>query len=240
MTKHTSDFYTQQRLQDEAVRLAAQKEAKRHEDAYQYCLGTPSRPSTKSNIWRIIAKNAAAALLLLGVNVHYSNACAEKEQTVRTSQNATMDSALQLKYFSMFAALVIFLWSIASVRKRGQKFDTVDMMLDMERLGKKFNMSTATVQELVKVAPDIIQKMSGMNRAFFKMLMSNQIDIQNDKAMQTMAEQIIIGHLKMNPNDAGVVINAFEQAGRQMPKNVVVAIANADRVEHVAQRVRVR
>lgn len=103
---------------------------------------------------------------------------------------------------NVFLALCTLLFSIWFVRVANVDHNTVDMMMELNKFGKKYNLNTAQVRKLVALAPSIIKNMSSDNRVYFDMLMAGDIRIENQKTFMDMAVNIIAGHLQTHPEDA--------------------------------------
>lgn len=87
----------------------------------------------------------------------------------------------------------------------------VDMMANLKELGKKYNLNSKQVAEIVKKVPDIISKMSAEERVYFDMLMNDNISIKNKETFRDMAVAIMQGYLQKHPEDFALVLNKFDE-----------------------------
>ena len=119
----------------------------------------------------------------------------------------------------MLCSLII---SIRAARRVNDKCDTVDMMLDLEKFGKQYNLNKTKVKRLVSNAESVIKKMSASERVYFDMLMNGDINIKDQETMKNMAAHIIIGHLRSHPEDAEKILSVFDE--RTIPESVLAKI----------------
>ncbi len=116
------------------------------------------------------------------------------------------------------------------VKKIKRNRATVDMMLDLEQLGKKYNLNSRQVKRLVAASNDIIQKISADNPFYFDMLINGDMAIKNPETYKKMASEVILGHLQSHPSDAQRVLDIFNE--RSIPENVLEKI-KAHQITHV-------
>ena len=133
-------------------------------------------------------------------------------------------------YINM-AALLIAIYAMigeyASRKKRRKEHDnnlkidteTVDMMYDLKKLGKQYNLNTAQVEKLVKLAPAVISHMSKDESVYFNMLINGDIEIANNKTFYEMAHAIMRGHLQKHPEDIKTIMDVF--AMESIPKDLL-------------------
>lgn len=113
---------------------------------------------------------------------------------------------------NVFLSVCCILINTSITKGLNADFDAVDMMLDLEKLQKQYNLNTKQVYRLIFTAKNVIKKMSIDNPVYFNMLMQGDINITNQNAFKNMAVAIICGHLQSYPKDANRVLNAFEEA----------------------------
>ena len=100
---------------------------------------------------------------------------------------------------------------------------TVKMMLELEKIGKEYNLDTKEVRRLVNVCKDIIKRMSADKRVYFDMLMSGDISVKDNATFQSMAVSVMSGHLQSHPEDLQMVLDVFDE--RSMPSEIKKAMA---------------
>lgn len=103
----------------------------------------------------------------------------------------------------------------------------VDMMLDLQKLGKEYNLNTEQVQKLVSLTPQIISDMSRDERVYFDMLMNGDIEIAENKTFLGMATAIMDGHLKKHPEDMQRVLEVFDE--KSIPESLIQKYASKTR-----------
>ncbi|MCQ2562670.1 MAG: cell envelope integrity protein TolA [Alphaproteobacteria bacterium] len=113
-------------------------------------------------------------------------------------------------------------FSVYAIRHENDKYDTVDMMLELKKIGKQYNLSDRKIKKLWPVASNIIQKMSSDSRVYFDMLMNGDINIKDQEMFKKFAISIIQGHLESNPEDAQQVLGVFDE--RSIPNNLLQTI----------------
>ncbi|MBO7509255.1 MAG: hypothetical protein J6T57_03200 [Alphaproteobacteria bacterium] len=88
---------------------------------------------------------------------------------------------------------------------------TVDMMLNLEKFGAKYNLNKRQVKKLVKELDFIISHLATEKRIYFDMLMNGEINIKDNKTFMDMAVAIMMGHLESHPEDAQLILDTFEE-----------------------------
>lgn len=88
---------------------------------------------------------------------------------------------------------------------------TVDMMVDLEKFGKIYNLNTRQVKQLVKKSSNIIAKMSKENHVYFDMIINGKIDINKDKTFVDMAVAILDGYLRAHPEEEAGILSVFAE-----------------------------
>ena len=104
---------------------------------------------------------------------------------------------------------------------------TVKMMLELEKIGKEYNLDTEEVRRLVNVCKDIIKRMSADKRVYFDMLMSGDISVKDNATFQSMAVSVMSGHLQSHPEDLQMVLDVFDE--RSMPSEIKAMAAAKER-----------
>ena len=99
---------------------------------------------------------------------------------------------------------------------------TVKMMLELEKIGKEYNLDTEEVRRLVNVCKDIIKRMSADKRVYFDMLMSGDISVKDNATFQSMAVSVMSGHLQSHPEDLQMVLDVFDE--RSIPSEIKKAM----------------
>jgi tRNA(Met) C34 N-acetyltransferase TmcA len=93
---------------------------------------------------------------------------------------------------------------------------TVDLMLAIKSIkeaGKKVNLNVTdeTVKKLIDVCPYIISRMSADERVYFDMLIDGDIESKNEEMFKNFALAVMDGHLRSNPEDLQMVLDAFDE-----------------------------
>ena len=104
---------------------------------------------------------------------------------------------------------------------------TVKMMLELEKIGKEYNLDTKEVRRLVNVCKDIIKRMSADKRVYFDMLMSGDISVKDNATFQSMAVSVMSGHLQSHPEDLQMVLDVFDE--RSIPSEIMEMAAAKER-----------
>ena len=104
---------------------------------------------------------------------------------------------------------------------------TVDMMLELEKFGKEYNLDTEKVRRLVNVCKDVIKRMSKDKRVYFDMLMSGDISVKDNATFQSMAVSVMSGHLQSHPEDLQMVLDVFDE--RSIPSEIKAMAAAKER-----------
>ena len=112
---------------------------------------------------------------------------------------------------NMIITLLFFIEFAYANKGIKQEFDTVDMMVDLEKFGKDYNLNAKQVQKLVKASENIITKMSSENRVYFDMIINGKIDITKDKAFVDMAVAIMDGYLRTHPEEEAGILSVFAE-----------------------------
>lgn len=128
---------------------------------------------------------------------------------------------------NMLMMLTSLYLSIRGVRRENEKYDTVDMMLELEKFGKKYNLNKAKVKRLVSNFGSVIERMSAHERVYFDMLMKGDINIKDQQTMKNMATHIMIGHLESHPEDAEKILSVFNE--QTIPESVLSKIQQRSR-----------
>ena len=93
---------------------------------------------------------------------------------------------------------------------------TVDMMLAIKSIkeaGEKVNLNVTdeTAKKLIEICPHIISRMSADDRVYFDMLINGDIESENEEVFKNLALAVMDGHLRSNPQDLQMVLNAFDE-----------------------------
>ena len=93
---------------------------------------------------------------------------------------------------------------------------TVDLMLAIKSIkeaGKKVNLNVTdeTVKKLIEICPHIISRMSADERVYFDMLIDGDIESKNEEMFKNFALAVMDGHLRSNPEDLQMVLDAFDE-----------------------------
>jgi hypothetical protein len=101
------------------------------------------------------------------------------------------------------------------------------MMLELEKIGKEYNLDTEEVRRLVNVCKDVIKRMSKDKRVYFDMLMSGDISVKDSAIFQSMAVSVMSGHLQSHPEDLQMVLDVFDE--RSIPSEIMKMAAAKER-----------
>lgn len=112
---------------------------------------------------------------------------------------------------NMIITLLFFIGFAYANKGIKQEFDTVDMMVDLEKFGKIYNLNTRQVKQLVKKSSNIIAKMSKENHVYFDMIINGKIDIDKDKTFVDMAVAILDGYLRAHPEEEAGILSVFAE-----------------------------
>ncbi len=93
---------------------------------------------------------------------------------------------------------------------------TVDLMLAIKSIkeaGKKVNLNVTdeTAKKLIEICPHIISRMSADERVYFDMLIDGDIESKNEEMFKNFALAVMDGHLRSNPEDLQMVLDAFDE-----------------------------
>lgn len=93
---------------------------------------------------------------------------------------------------------------------------TVDLMLAIKSIkeaGKKVNLNVTdeTAKKLIEICPHIISRMSADERLYFDMLIEGDIESKNEEMFKNFALAVMDGHLRSNPEDLQMVLDAFDE-----------------------------
>lgn len=144
----------------------------------------------------------------------------EKTENLRFAPKPEWYSTVMLTMFGMIC-------SILYARSRKKDYEIVDMMRQLYKYGKAYNMNDAKVRKLIASISGMIEYISANDRAYFDMLMAGDIKIDDAETMRKMASRIIVGHLRTNPSDAYKIYSMFD--ADSLPTEVVGAINQCSR-----------
>lgn len=113
--------------------------------------------------------------------------------------------------FSVCLAMGIYRVYGKEYRYDKQRVRAVDVMLELEKSGVKYDLNTREVKRLVEVVPFIIEGMAAEKRVYFDKLMNGEISIKDNDTFRNMAVAIMQGHLQSHPEDAALILDAFEE-----------------------------
>lgn len=86
---------------------------------------------------------------------------------------------------------------------------TVDMMLDLEEFGDKYNLNTPQVAHMINNVSSIIREMSADKRVYFDMILDGRINIRENEIFLKMATHIMYGHLTNHPEDINRILSVY-------------------------------
>ena len=203
----------QQKEQErEAAAKAQKEEKKRRSDAYEKYIGS-SGPKASENF----TDSIGAILFLSWVFFMIGLAVTSTSKT-----DDDLIAGAEISGGSILVALSTAIAYAAHMKKQGRPFSVVDMMLDLEKYGKEYNLNTRKAERLIAVSDDIIQKICADNPFYFDMLIKGDFAIKNPEAYKKMASEIILGHLKSHPSDVQRVLDIFNE--KSIPENVLQKI----------------
>lgn len=112
---------------------------------------------------------------------------------------------------NLILSLFLFIGSAYVNTENKRDLATVDMMVDLEKFGKIYNLNTRQVKQLVKKSSNIIAKMSKENHVYFDMIINGKIDINKDKTFVDMAVAILDGYLRAHPEEEAGILSVFAE-----------------------------
>jgi len=68
-----------------------------------------------------------------------------------------------------------------------------------------------TAKSLIEICPHIISRMSADERVYFDMLIDGDIESKNEEMFKNFALAVMDGHLRSNPEDLQMVLDAFDE-----------------------------
>lgn len=110
----------------------------------------------------------------------------------------------------MFSLLMLD-FSVKTMKHINDGYDTVDMMLNLKKIGKQYDLSDTEVKKLWPVAEGIIKQMSTDDRAYFDMLSKGGIAIKDQEIYKNFAACIIQGHLEEHPDEAQKALQIWRE-----------------------------
>ena len=137
------------------------------------------------------------------------------ENTYKTGQ-LTVNPNPKFKLNGMWLAnllitLLLYLGTTCSAVLHKSDLDAIDMMVDLEKFGKHYNLNRKQVKKLIFLSKEIIAKMSADKRVYFDMLTNGDINIANNKTFVDMAVAILDGHLRTHEQDTADVFKIFAE-----------------------------
>jgi len=83
----------------------------------------------------------------------------------------------------------------------------------IKEAGEKYNLdiTDASAKKLIEICPHIISRMSADDRVYFDMLINGDIESENEEVFKNLALAVMDGHLRSNPQDLQIVLNAFDE-----------------------------
>ena len=203
----------QQKEQEREAAVKAQKEEKkRRSDAYEKHIGS-SGPKASKNFTDYIGP-----ILFLAFGIFMSGLFV----TGMSKNDDDLIVGVEITGGGLLIAISTAIAYAAHMKKQGRPFSVVDMMLDLEKYGKEYNLNTRKIERLIAVSDDIIQKICADNPFYFDMLIKGDFAIKNPEAYKKMASEVILGHLKSHPSDAQRVLDIFNE--KSIPENVLQKI----------------
>lgn len=137
------------------------------------------------------------------------------ENTYKTGQLTVNPNPKFKAHGTWLANLIISLLFFAGFaygnKELKRDFDTVDMMVDLEKFGKDYNLNAKQVKKLLKKSEDIIVRMSKENATYFDMIINGKVDITKDKVFVDMAVAILDGYLSAHPEETAGVLSVFTE-----------------------------
>lgn len=97
--------------------------------------------------------------------------------------------------------------------------DDIDIMLEIEKRATWRNISRATLNRMVNVAPEIVKHMSKEDSVYFEMLMNGDLDCEQNPQVFAIAKSVLAGHLASHPEDMQRVLAVFDEAS--LPQSLV-------------------
>lgn len=156
-------------------------------------------------------------------NKYYGYGCDDLDGGINEEPDFAPSVAWMINVFLSVCVLVVS--SPLLIGKDGE--ETVKMMLELEKIGKEYNLDTEKVRRLVNVCKDVIKRMSKDKRVYFDMLMSGDISVKDNATFQSMAVSVMSGHLQSHPEDLQMVLDVFDE--RSIPSEIKAMAVKKER-----------
>ena len=116
-------------------------------------------------------------------------------------------------------AFVLACIGLGLLRKRYSVAKDVDVMLEIEKIGKENIIYPQDIKKLMKVAPEIVSHMSSKSSVYFELLMNGEFDCEQNPQVLAITKSILAGHLASHPKDMERVLAVFDEAS--LPQSLV-------------------
>ena len=110
-------------------------------------------------------------------------------------------------------------WLLDALSKNKNSREAIDVMLEIERQAKQNNIDKNLLIRMMNIAPEIVSHMSSETRTYFDILMSGDMDYENNQYVLITAKAILEGHLDSHPEDMKLVLATFKKDS--LPRDIM-------------------